>query len=479
MWKRYRRSLYWLLLFGSLLLGKLVQDTEGFLDLRAQTLRRIEQAQELGIVHLQQHTGDFPSKVRLRSITRCVKGWIRQRTRRHLRGNAHVKDFTEHLFLFHRWGTRKRCRIERRQVRGMANGWGGSGSATISLLGTFGVLGSVAWRRSTTALRLAGLRTGLPSTNSGLTRTTILGRTRSATVVRGVPITLRRLAVGARWNHCRYLSGRVTGTGRDHAWLTITHHATSTGGREVTTRGVVHRTVHVATRDAGSSSLLHANLVALSDLALQLLPADLTALGQRDIEWLGTNHLVVHLCDGLRGFLGAGVANETKTLGMVLIIAHDFGTGNSSERLELPTKFFVIDVVVKILDIEVDALVLAQLLHLGLLVRLLQFFLAFCLLLRSGDVNLLAIVLAIVEALDSIGSIDVALKVDESKASASSLGIYLKDSRGDRSELSEHIPEFFLRDLSIQVLDVDVGELFLLLVNFGHAFLINKPRKGL
>ena len=133
MWKRYRRSLYWLLLFGSLLLGKLVQDTEGFLDLRAQTLRRIEQAQELGIVHLQQHTGDFPSKVRLRSITRCVKGWIRQRTRRHLRGNAHVKDFTEHLFLFHWRGIRERGRVEGRDVRGMANRWGGSGGTTIPL----------------------------------------------------------------------------------------------------------------------------------------------------------------------------------------------------------------------------------------------------------------------------------------------------------------------------------------------------------
>ena len=66
----YRRSLSWLLLLGgsSLFLGKLMQDVESFLDLGTQTLRRIEQAQELSIVHLQQHASDLSGEVRLRSI---------------------------------------------------------------------------------------------------------------------------------------------------------------------------------------------------------------------------------------------------------------------------------------------------------------------------------------------------------------------------------------------------------------------------
>jgi hypothetical protein len=325
------------------------------------------------------------------------------------------------------------------------------------------------------------LGTGLPSTGTGLTRATILRRARSTTVVGDVPITLRRgLTVGTRWNHARYLGvGRVTGTGRDHAWLTIAHHATSTRGREVAARRVVHRTVHVATRDTGSSGLLHADLVALSDLALQLLPTDLAALGERDIERLGTNHLVVHLCDGLGGLLRTGVANETEALGVILVVAHDFSTGDGSERLKLGTEFFVINVVVEILDVEVDALILAQLLHLGMLVRPFQLFLTFGLLLRPDDEKLLAIVLAVVEGVDSLGSINVILKVDESKTLALSLRIDLEDSGGDRSEIGEHLPEFFIRDLSVQALDVDIGELFLLLVDFGHVFLIEKVCKQL
>ena len=84
---------------------------------------------------------------------------------------------------------------------------------------------------------------------------------------------------------------------------------------------------------------------------------------------------------------------------------------------------------------------------------------------------------AVVEVIDSGGSIDVVLEVDESKALALSLSIDLEDGGGDRSKLGEQLLELLLGDLSIQVLDVDVGELFLLLVDFGHAFLITKVYK--
>jgi len=329
-------------------------------------------------------------------------------------------------------------------------------------------------------LRLAGLRTGRPSTSVGLTRATILRRTRSSTIVGDISITLRRgLTVGTGWNHTRYLGvGGVAGTRWDHAWLTVAHHTTSTRGREVAARRVVHWSIHVATGDTGSSGLLHADLVALSDLALQLLPADLATLSKRDVERLGTNHLVVHLCDCLGGLLGTGVANETEALRVVLVIAHNLSAGNGSERLKLGTEFFVINVIVEILDVKVDALILAQLLHLGMLVRLPQLFLAFGLLLCPGDENLLPIVFAFVEGLDRSGSIEVVLEIDESKAFALSLSIDLEDGRGDGSKIGEHLLEFFLRDLSVQILDVDVGKLFLLLVDFGHAFLNDNDKNG-
>ena len=150
----------------------------------------------------------------------------------------------------------------------MADGRGGSGGAAVSLLGTFDVLGSAAWGRPTATLRLARLRARLPSGRVGLARTTILGRTRSTTVVGDVSITLRRgLTVWTRWDHRRGV-GRVTGTRWDHAWLTVAHHTTSARGREVAARRVVHWAIHVTTRDTSSSGLLHADLVTLSDLAL-------------------------------------------------------------------------------------------------------------------------------------------------------------------------------------------------------------------
>ena len=357
----------------------------------------------------------------------------------------------------------------------MANGWRGSGGSTISLLGAFGVLGSAGRGRPTTTLRLAGLRTR-PSTSVGLTWATILRRT-SATVagIGDVSITLRGLTVGTRRDHGRHLGVGVAGTGWGHARLTIAHHTTPARGREVVarTRRVVHRSIHV-TGHASGSSLLHADLVALSNLTLQLLPANLTTLSEGDIEGLGTDHLVVHLRNGLSGFLGVGVANETEALGMILLVAHDFGARNGSKWLELGTEFFVIDVVVEILDVQVDALVLAQLLHLGLLVRLPQLFFTFGLLLRPCDEKFLAVMLAIVKGVDSFGSIKMVLEVDESEASALPVRIDLEDCGGNRSKLGEHVLEFFLRDLSVQVLDVDVGELFLLLVDFSHAFLITK-----
>ena len=391
----------------------------------------------------------------------------------HLRGNAHVKDFTKHLFLFHWRDICKGGGVERRDIWGMANGWSGSRGATISLRRTFGVLGSVAWGRSSGTLWLAGLRTRLPSARVGLTGATVLRGAGRATVAGSVSVALRGLTIRTRRNHARYLLiGRITRTRWDHAWLTIVHHATSAGRREVTTGRIVHWTVHVATRDASGSSLLHTNLVALSDLALELLPANFTALGQRDVERFGTNHLVVHFCDGLSGLLGTRVANETEALGVIFIVTHNFGAGDGSEGLELRAKFFVVYVVVEVLDVEVNALIFAQLFHLGLLVGLPQLFLALGFLLRPGDEELPAIVLVVVEGIDRSCSIVVVLEVDKSKAFALSVGVGLKNGGGDRPKLSEYILEIFLRNLRVQVLDIDVGELFPLLVNLSHAFLV-------
>ena len=250
------------------------------------------------------------------------------RMRRNLRSNTHVEDFTEHLFLFHWRDVREGGGIKWRDVRGVTNGWSGSGGAAISLLGSFGVLRSVGRRGST--LRLAGLRTRLPSTRVGRTGAAVLRGTGRSTVGK----CMRLVVIGC--DHARS-GGRAKVTiPLGHApRLTISHHAAPTRGREIASRRVIHRAVDITAGDTGSSGLLHADLVALGNLALQLLSSNLTTLSERDIERLGANHFVVHLSDSLGGLLGTGVANKTKALGMVLVVTHHFGASDGTERFKL------------------------------------------------------------------------------------------------------------------------------------------------
>lgn len=272
------------------------------------------------------------------------------------------------------------------------------------------------------------------------------------------------------------MAGSVTGTRRwRHAWLSVSHNTASTRGRRETIVGrVVHRTRSVAPRDASSGSLLHADLVALGYLALELLPSNLTALSERDIERFGTNHLVVHLCDSLGGLLGAGITNETEPFRVVLIVAHDFGAGNGPKRLKLGTEFFVVDVVVDILDIKVDALIFAQLLHLGLLVRLPQLFLTFGLLLGPVNKKLTAKVRTVMELLQGLGSTFVISEVDESKAFGDSVIILPEDGRSDLSILSEQVCECLLSNFLVQALDIKVGVLLLLPFMYFPALLVTE-----
>ena len=84
--------------------------------------------------------------------------------------------------------------------------------------------------------------------------------------------------------HTRACVARTRG---HHTGLAIAHHATTTGRRVgAGARRVVHGAVEVAIRDAGSGGLLHTDLVALGNLAFELLAANLTTLGKGDVERL-------------------------------------------------------------------------------------------------------------------------------------------------------------------------------------------------
>ena len=251
----------------------------------------------------------------------------------------------------------------------------------------------------------------------------------------------------------------------------VSHHSTTLWWEATRARRIVEWSIEVTTRDTSSSGLLHADLVALSDLALKLLPADLPTLGEGDVERLRANHLVVHLSDSLGGLVRGGEADETEALGGALLVTHHLGTGDGAEWLKLRTEAFVVDLVVEVLDVQVNALVLADLLHLGLLVRLAQLLLALSLLLGTSDKELAALVLGVVKSFHSLLGLLVGLEVNETKATALALVVDLDDRGCDVAKLLEEGDELVLGDLRVEVLDVDVGELSLHLLKLRLALL--------
>ena len=62
------------------------------------------------------------------------------------------------------------------------------------------------------------------------------------------------------------------------------------------------------------------------------------------------------------------------------------------------------------------------------------------------------------KSFDGFMGLFVRLKVDEAKASAFTLFINLNDSGSDITELFEELSKFFLGNLSVKVLDVNVSE---------------------
>ena len=60
---------------AALLVGGIVrvQDLERLLDLRPERLGTLEEVEQLGVVHLEQHTGNLPGEVRLRLVDERVQ----------------------------------------------------------------------------------------------------------------------------------------------------------------------------------------------------------------------------------------------------------------------------------------------------------------------------------------------------------------------------------------------------------------------
>ena len=137
--------------------------------------------------------------------------------------------------------------------------------------------------------------------------------------------------------------------------------------------------------------------------------------------------------------------------------------------LELGLELVLGEVVVKVLDVEVDALVLEGSLVLLGLVGLLELLLTLRLALSTSNVEGLALVLLVVECLDSLGGVLVVLVVDETETLRLALSVGGDDGGGDLAERLEELAELVLGDLKGEVLDVEVGEVGADLVDLGLA----------
>lgn len=214
--------------------------------------------------------------------------------------------------------------------------------------------------------------------------------------------------------------------------------------------------------------LLGPDLVALRDLRLELRLADVLALGERDVEGLGADHLAVELGDGLGRLVGGGEADKAKALGDGLVVDHDLARGDLPKGLKLGLELLLRHVVVEVLNVEVHALVLEGRLVFLLLVRALELLLSLALALRARDEELLAAEVLLVEVLERLAGVLVVVVVDESESlGRAGLGVERDDGRGNGAVLVEESLELLRRDVEGDVLDVEVRVVCANLVDFG------------
>jgi hypothetical protein len=212
-------------------------------------------------------------------------------------------------------------------------------------------------------------------------------------------------------------------------------------------------------------------VITLGDLAFQLLAANVAALGKGDIQWLATDHLVIHFWNGLGSLVRGRETNKSKAFGCALLVTHNFAAGDGTEGFELATEFIVIHIILEILDVQVNTLVLALLLSAGLFVRTTELFVAFRFLLGTRDVEILAMELGVVQLINGFLSVLVFFVVHKAETLALAILVKGEHRRRDGTVLLHQLREFILGDLEFDVLDVEVSELRLHFIDFGLALL--------
>ncbi len=285
----------------------LLQDGHCLTDLPIKSLLVFEQMKQLAIIHLQQHTSDLASELGL------------------LKVNQRVEALAKHLLLLLREcgresggsqsvaigrGSRGRT-VGRRTSRGRifvtaatcarATSWGGS-----------------TWNRGRRARR-RGLRTRTLSRNTAALASARL--TWGTNALGGdASKALRDLAVRRHWSARKALRGlirRLSRPARTRNHLLLGVGDALIGDETARTRiehGCTRHPISRCTRHPRNAGL-HAHVISLSKLGLELTLPDLFALGERYIDGLGADHAPIHLCNGFSSLVLGRETDETKPLG--------------------------------------------------------------------------------------------------------------------------------------------------------------------
>jgi hypothetical protein len=495
-----------------------VVDTHGLVNLVAESGVVGGQVKELSVVHLEEHTGDLAGKLGLLLV------------------NLGVKSLTEHLLLLGRGSGVESVDVKSgrggRSLRALlreTTHLAGTTTAT-ELLTTTAHVGAHHVRGHTRHHGHGATTTGTTTAHHHLVSKGRVAVSTGREALHGRNgVTHRGLAVGtAAATLLREGTTLALGHTLDEGHL-------ATGGHDGLTVGAEeHLRLHELRGDttSGSGLLLHADLVAGLDAGLKLALADILALGEGNVEGLVMHHLLVELGNGLGGLVGVAEADETEALalsedlelttnldlleilgdrvntlllgrlllllslnGLLLLlfllsglllglltvlglilgglsVTHDLGGSDGTERLEDLAELLVINVISKVLNVKVDALVLVDLLLASGLVLAAEFLLTLVLLLGAANVKLLSVEVRLVEFVNGLVGVLVVGEVDETETAALALVVVSKGSGGDISVLFEQNAELVVGDASVNVLDIDVGEVGLHLLELAHAVLL-------
>lgn len=294
-------------------------------------------------------------------------------------------------------------------------------------------------------------------------------------------------------------------------------HATTTLGDEawLLARSIENGGLHVLLRHTSCRrGLLHPQLVASLDTSLKLALADVLALGEGNVQRLVVDHPLVHLGNSLGGIVGVAKADEAEALaltkllvallfglllsalsrlglvlGLLLVllvlllildllvallrgVPHDLGRGDGAKLGEHLSELLIVNVVIKVLDVQVDALVLVGLLKARGLIRLSQLLFTLMLLLGTANIELLAAEVLAVEILNSLVGSLVGGEVDETETARLALLVAGQRRRGNIAKLLKQLTELVVGDIRSNVLHVNVGEVGLHLLELALAVLL-------